>query len=110
MRNCIAHRLGYVSELDFSKGETLEVEWNELCFYANDIPLKTFPISMEERGQLKCKMEKRIRTFQLDDRFDVTPSDAQGIAFDLMLLCKELVKPIITTTERIMDEHKANIE
>ena len=105
LRNCIAHRLGYVTELDFSKGETLEVEWNEFCFYANDIPLKTLPFLIEGGGQLKCKNEKKIRIFQLDERFDVTPSDAQGIAFDLMCLCQEVIKPIITTTEIIMNEY-----
>lgn len=110
LRNCIAHRLGYVSELDFSKDETLEVEWNELCFYANNKPLKSLPFLIEEGGQLKCKNEKRTKVFHLDERFDVTPSDAQGIAFDLMLSCKKLIEPIITTTQGIMNKDKTNNE
>lgn len=105
LRNCIAHRLGYVTEIDFSEGETLEVEWNELYFYANDIPLRTFPFKLEERGRLKYRIEKKIKSFQLDERFDVTPSDGQAIAFDLLFLCKDLIKPIITTTEIIMNEY-----
>lgn len=99
VRNCLAHRLGYVQMQDVRSGkpieeikdsDTLKAIWLRLKVSDNGKVIETFPHISSGKG-FDYTFEEFKREWRIGDHIDVTPEECQAIGISLALLANQLL-------------------
>ena len=104
LRNCVAHRLGYVRELDIDdETGALEISWREPCLYIDERRLKGVPYLVKKGSNVIFKIESRTRVWKLGTRVEVTGQEVSAMAMDLWYAFDQFIGAIMTAAVHVYD-------
>ena len=108
IRNCLVHRLGFVSEDDARDGDTLQLTWlgyDVVAVGPDGSQRVELPYMVGEGEQLHLELNSRKKEFRAGSRLTLTAQELMEISWTIFLFAEELVANVEAAADDIARAH-----